>query len=112
MKTFDDLKFDVHPNLRHADIDGVQSRLDFDNGWGVSVVRSHYTYGGDKGLYELAVFNNGQIHYDNPIANGDVVGYLRPEDVTDAMAVIQKFDKVESLDPDYMHKWIVSKTKR
>jgi len=39
----------------------------------------------------LAVFKDGHIHYDNPIANGDVVGYLRPEDVTDAMLVIQKF---------------------
>jgi hypothetical protein len=57
----------------------------------VSVVQSPYTYGGDRGLYELAVIKDGDIHYDNPVAKGDVVGYLRPEDVTDAMLVIQKF---------------------
>lgn len=89
MKTFNDLEFNSHPNLGH--IGGVQARLDFDNGFGVSVVQSPYTYGGDKGLYELAVFKDGEIHYDNAVANGDVVGYLRPEDVSDAMAVIQKF---------------------
>jgi len=89
MKTFNDLKFDQHPNLGHAD--GVQARMNFDNGFGVSVVKSPYSYGGENGLYELAVFKDGHIHYDNPVANGDVVGYLRPEDVSDAMAVIQKF---------------------
>jgi len=89
MKTFKDLVFETHPNLGH--IGGVQARMDFDNGFGVSVVQSPYTYGGDRGLYELAVFKDGHIHYDNPVANGDVVGYLRPEDVTDAMVIIQKF---------------------
>ena len=89
MKTFNDLEFNSHPNLGH--IGGVQARMDFDNGFGVSVVQSPYTYGGDKGLYELAVFKDGQIHYGNAVANGDVVGYLREEDVTDAMKVIQKF---------------------
>ena len=89
MKNFNDLVFKTHPNLGH--IGGIQARMDFDNGFGVSVVQSPYTYGGDRGLYELAVFKDGHIHYDNPVANGDVVGYLRPEDVTDAMSLIQKF---------------------
>jgi hypothetical protein len=71
---------------------GVMSRIQFDNGYGVSVVKTPYTYGGDRGLYELEVLDsNGELHYDNPVANGDVVGYLRKEDVTDAMLVIQKF---------------------
>ncbi len=88
MKTFKDLNFEPHPNGL-----GVQARFDFDNGFGVSVVKGPYTYGGDKGLYELAVFKDGHIHYDNPVAKGDVVGYLRAEDVTDAMLVVQKFEK-------------------
>jgi hypothetical protein len=81
MKAFKDLVFESHPNFGHDG--GVQARMDFDNGFGVSVVCSPYTYGGDKGLYELAVFKDGHIHYDNDIAKGDVVGYLRPEDVSD-----------------------------
>jgi hypothetical protein len=70
---------------------GVQARLEFDNGFEVSVVKGPHTYGGTNGLYELAVFKDGKIHYDNPVANGDVVGYLREEDITDAMLVIQNF---------------------
>jgi len=107
MKTFNDLIFkDREIGL------GEIARVEFENGWGVSVVKGPYTYGGSDGLYELAVLKDNQIHYDNPVANGDVVGYLRPEDVTDAMVIVQKFDKVIEHDPDYMHKWIVGKTKR
>ena len=88
MKTFKDLEFEPHA----TGMGGVMSRIQFDNGYGVSVVKTPYTYGGDRGLYELEVLDsNGELHYDNPVANGDVVGYLRKEDVTDAMLVIQKF---------------------
>jgi len=91
MKTFKDLKFKNHPgSITDFDM-GMVSRLEFDNGWAVSVVKGQHTYGGKDGLYELAVFKDGQIHYDNAVANGDVVGYLREEDVTDAMLLIQKF---------------------
>ena len=85
MKTFRDLEFVAHP----SHIEGVQARITFDNGYGASVVKSPYTYGGDKGLYELAVFKDGDICYDTPITD-DVIGYLRPEDVTDVMAKIQQ----------------------
>jgi hypothetical protein len=86
MKTFKDLEFKPHPIN-----DGVVSRMYFENGWGVSVVKHEYSYGGTKGLYELAVLKDNELHYDNEIAKGDVVGYLRPEDVNDAMLVIQKW---------------------
>ena len=86
MKTFKDLDFQPHPNH----MGGVQARIQFDNGYGASVVCTPYTYGGDKGLYELAVFgSDGHITYDTPITN-DVIGYLRPEDVTDVMEKIQQ----------------------
>ena len=87
MKTFKDLDFQPHPNLGH--VGGIQARITFDNGYGASVVRSQYTYGGDTGLYELAVFGkDGHITYDTPITN-DVLGYLKPEDVTDILEQIQ-----------------------
>jgi hypothetical protein len=86
MKTFKDLEFKPH-----SFNDGVISQLYFENGWGVSVVKHDFSYGGKNGLYELAVLFDNEIHYDNPVAQGDVVGYLREEDVTDAMLVIQKF---------------------
>ena len=87
MKTFKDLEFKKHS----LHVDGIISRIAFDNGYGASVVKHQYSYGGNKGLYELAVLDsNGNLHYDNPVAQGDVVGYLREEDVTDAMLLIQK----------------------
>ena len=86
MKTFNDIVFKTNP--MGADF-GITSRTEFDNGYGISVVKSPYTYGGDKGLYELAVFKDGEICYDTPITD-DVIGYLRPEDVTDVMIKIQQ----------------------
>jgi hypothetical protein len=86
MKTFKDIEFKTNP--MGADF-GIVSRTQFDNGYEVSVVKSEYTYGGSKGLYELAVFKDGDICYDTPITD-DVIGYLRPEDVTDVMAKIQQ----------------------
>jgi hypothetical protein len=87
MITFKDLQFEPHP----MGMGGILARVEFDNGYGATVVKTPYTYGGDKDLYELAVWKDGTIHYDNPVAKGDVVGYLREEDVTDAMLLIQKF---------------------
>jgi hypothetical protein len=85
MKTFNDLEFVPHS----AGMGGVMSRIEFENGYGASVVKTPYTYGGDKGLYELAVIRNDELCYDTPITN-DVIGYLRPEDVTDVLAKIQQ----------------------
>jgi hypothetical protein len=86
MKTFNDIVFKTNP--MGADF-GITSRTEFDNGYEVSVVKSPYTYGGTDGLYELAVFKDGQICYDTPITD-DVIGYLREEDVTDVMTKIQQ----------------------
>ena len=86
MKQFKDIVFKANPM---GDDFGIVSRTQFDNGYEVSVVKSPYTYGGDKGLYELAVFKDGEITYATPVTN-DVIGYLRPEDVTEVMAKIQQ----------------------
>jgi hypothetical protein len=85
MKTFKDLEFNPHPNH----LGGVQARIQFDNGYGASVVCTPYTYGGKEGLYELAVFGkNGHITYDTPVTN-DVEGYLSEDDVTNLLEQIQ-----------------------
>lgn len=84
MKTFNDLEF------RQSLTSGEISRLYFDNGYGVSVVRGEYTYGGPEGLYELAVVDTKteEITYHTPITD-DVIGYLTEEGVTALMAEIQ-----------------------
>ncbi len=86
MKTFKDLEFVEHPNH----LGGVQARITFDNGYGASVVKTPHSYGGDRGLYELAVLGtDGHLTYDTPITD-DVIGYLRDIDVTDVMEKIQQ----------------------
>jgi hypothetical protein len=87
MKTFKDLVFNPHPNK----MGGVQARMDFDNGYGVSVIQTPYSYGGDKGLYELAVFKDDSIHYENSVANGDVVGRLNEDEVTKLIQEVEDF---------------------
>jgi hypothetical protein len=86
MKTFNDIIF--KPNPMGAEF-GIVSRTKLDNGYEVSVVQSPHSYGGDIGLYELAIFKDGEICYDTPITN-DVIGYLRPEDVMDVIAKLEK----------------------
>jgi hypothetical protein len=88
MKTFKDLEFIEMKDLFY---NGVQCRIQFDNGYGASIVSHNYSYGGKEGLYEIAVLDeNGKIHYDNPVANGDVRGYLKPEEVTELLKQIQE----------------------
>jgi hypothetical protein len=79
--TFADLDFGPHP------AGGEMVRIAFPNGYGASVVRTPYSYGGDSGLYELAVLRGGALCYDTPITD-DVLGYLREEAVTETLAKI------------------------
>ena len=86
MKTFSDLEFKAHP--MGADF-GVVSRIKFDNGFGASVVKGPHTYGGDTGLYELAVTDsNDDLTYTTSVTN-DVEGYLTEEDVIKLLEQIQ-----------------------
>lgn len=75
MKTFKDLEFKSHQKG-----DGLQAALmSFDNGYGVSVVRS---YGYEQGLWEVAILYKGSIN---------VLGYQTEQDVTDVMFKVQSF---------------------
>jgi hypothetical protein len=87
MKQFKDLEFKTHPNEGH--VGGVQARITFNNGYGASVIKTSFSYGGSDGLYELAVFGkDGHITYDTPITS-DVIGYLEEGGVTKILEQIQ-----------------------
>lgn len=87
MKTFKDLQFE---SMSDAFYNGVKTRICFENGFGASIVKHDYSYGGKDGLYELAVLFDDEIHYDNPVAAGDVRGYLSEDEVSDLLIQIQK----------------------
>jgi hypothetical protein len=62
----------------------------FPNGYGASVVRGTFTYGGGRGLFELALLGlDGEICYAPPITDG-VVGYLSPKEVIQILEDIRK----------------------
>ena len=52
----DNNKFLIQDKKSHDT--GIQRIYKFDNGYGASVVKHKYSYGGDKGLWELAVIEN------------------------------------------------------
>jgi len=84
MKTFNDLDF----NPMDMGI-GFIARINFDNGYGASVIKSPHSYGGNQGLYELAVIKDDAICYNTPITD-DVLGYLTENDVTKYLGQIQE----------------------
>ena len=85
--TFQGLKFQDHPMGM-----GKQCIVQFPNGYGASIVQGPHTYGGDKGLYELAVFGkDGQITYDTPITS-DVLGYLSEQEVEQTLSDIKNLE--------------------
>ena len=70
------------------EVNGYQLEYKFDNGYGASVIKHDGSYGGKKGLYELAVLDNdGELCYTTPITN-DVVGHLTMGEVDKLLAEI------------------------
>lgn len=75
---------------------GIQRVYRFANGFGASVVRFAYSYGGPEGLWELAVIrftgpkdDDYELTYDTPITS-DVEGRLTEDDVDALLAKIEK----------------------
>lgn len=63
----------------------------FDNGYGASVVCNSMSYGGNSGLFEVAVLDkDGNICYDTWVTS-DVEGYL---DFADVVEVLQKIKNI------------------
>jgi hypothetical protein len=89
MIQFNELKFKELP-----DLSGIHCRIMFDNGFGASIVRHEYSYGGRDGLYEIAVldkFDGSPIYYTS-ITN-DVLGYLSEDDV------VLHLNQIKNLEP-------------
>lgn len=68
----------------------------FDNGYGVSIIWGPYAYGGEKGLFELAVIvgdeSSYDLCYDTPVTS-DVIGWLTIEQATEIALQVQQLPK-------------------
>ena len=73
--------------IHEAGLGGHRLWIEFPNGFGASVIKTPFSYGGSKDLFELAVFHNGSLTYDTELTD-DVLGYLKISDVNDYLKKI------------------------
>lgn len=71
--------------------DGIQKVYSFPNGYGASVVKHSYSYGGKDNKWELAVLKDGELCYDTDITS-DVLGYLNDPEVDSYLRQIEKLE--------------------
>lgn len=70
-----------------------QKTYQFGNGYGASVICNSMSYGGNQGLFEVAVLDaKGDLVYDTSVTN-DVVGFLDFAGVADVLQKIQNLPK-------------------
>lgn len=84
----------------------IQKQYSFENGYGASVIQGEFSYGGEQGLYELAILHGNpdprlaSLCYQTPICN-DVMGYLTAEQVEEILLDISVLPFNSSCSHDY-----------
>lgn len=95
--TFKDLYFKPH---RAGN--GIRATMYFINGYGASVIKTSFSYGGLEGLYELAVMKGDEhasrITYETYITD-DVIGDLTESQVSELL------DRISKLTPTGEKTW-------
>lgn len=89
MKKFKDLEFKNHPNSWYGF--DTQARMDFKNGYWVSVVTWSAAHSNSTKPYELAVMKKWDICYSSWITD-DVIWHLNEKGVTKYMIKVQKLN--------------------
>lgn len=103
---------------KHDIFDGTQRLYRFENNFGASVIRHSGSYGGNDGLYELAVIiwdpkanitlvetdlysriTGWTICYSTPITD-DVIGYLEEDRVNTILSFIEKLNEFGNFSND------------
>lgn len=90
--------------IKYEDVDlnesfrtGRQKLYTFRNGYGASVIKHTSSYGGKRGLWELAVLKDDELCYDTEITS-DVIGHLNDPEVDRLLERIANLE--ETVDKD------------
>ena len=91
-------------DARPLESGAVQKLYKFANGYGASVVKGEHTYGGDEGLWELAVIKfktDGEfaLDYSTPITE-DVEGHLTDDAVEELLNKVEALPKSDGSEPE------------
>ena len=99
IKKIKDLVFIPHPIAEEAQklplylakeyAESKQAKMNFENGYGISVLFGSMFYSNGIDTYEVGILKNGTLCYATPITN-DVIGYITAAEVTDIMRKIQE----------------------
>ena len=86
--------FDKYIKSHRLEKDSNSCVYQFENGYGASIIRGKHTYGGDLGLFELAVLkfisdDDFMLCYDTPITE-DVIGYLSLDELAPLLQQIKE----------------------
>jgi len=89
---FEDLKFD---DISETHGEGaIQAYVELPNGFDVSIVKHKFSYGSEKDLYEVGIFDaqrRGVNSMCDPLDWGDTVkGWCAPEHVEEVLQQIEK----------------------
>lgn len=90
MKTFKDLEFKPH-----SEMDGLSARMNFKNGYGVSIIRFKSLFGGygsytsNEKEWEIAILYKGSNTYTSGITD-HVIGHCSLRKVTSVMKKVQE----------------------
>lgn len=59
---------------------GIKYRIYYANRYGVSLIKTDYSHGGDQELWEMAVLKDDKLCFDTHIASR-TIGFLTEEDI-------------------------------
>jgi hypothetical protein len=84
---------------------GGQLKATFPNGYGASVIRNRYSYGGEEGFFELAVvhgdrWEDAPLCYATPITE-DVLGWLTETKVIEELHKIARLERNDTCSHDH-----------
>lgn len=86
--------FEKYLNKKYDNFTGIHYVFKFENGYGASVIKGPFTYGGPQDLWELAVLSFGRddecsLEYGTEITD-DVIGYQTNEEILDLLNRIKE----------------------